>query len=43
MRDIYVIYIVFLIAVPMRALAGVWQAIRHGTDDDGAPAEAPRR
>ncbi len=42
MRDIYVIYIVFLVAVPARALLQVWRAFRHGTDDAGAPAEAPR-
>ena len=39
MRDVYAIYIVFLVAVSARYLFAVWRAFRHSmTDPDDRPA-----
>jgi C4-dicarboxylate transporter DctQ subunit len=33
MRDVYLVYVLFLIAVPAGYLWQVWRAFRHGVDD----------
>lgn len=43
MRDIYIIYIIFLFAISARYFWQVWQAYRHGTPDlDPAETSRPR-
>ena len=37
MRDVYMIYIVFLLAVAGRYLWAVWGAFRHGVEEPGPP------
>ena len=43
MRDVYIIYIVFLLAVAFRYLLLVWRAFRYGVDEIGASHDRPNR
>ncbi|MBL4918536.1 TRAP transporter small permease subunit [Tabrizicola sp. DMG-N-6] len=41
MRDIYLIYIIFLIAVPLRYFWAVWRAFRYGVEEPVLPGVVP--